>query len=190
MTSQNMYRLAEAGRLGQSPNFGGYCVSAAIDACFDRRDVPLKVYNANLLAFNNGEIGHESTYTDNYYQLLGSLVFGDKKPQEFAATPYVFGSYSELRTDLQGLRDTATVLLDVEDGRHSVGLKPYGNIPDEWQIVGSHQIIAVAHAGKLDIQCLIEPEPVTTKQVWDYLRQNNSLKNVSRTGLVFPPEPI
>jgi hypothetical protein len=133
MTAQNLYRLAEAGRLGQSLFFEGYCVSAAIDACFKTQDVPEEVYVANQDAVAEGDIGQEGKATDRFYELLGSLVFKANSAENFIALPYYFANLEELRSDLAELRGNATILLDVNDGLHSVGLKPVGNNADEWR---------------------------------------------------------
>lgn len=190
MTVENIYNLAKNSQLGQSLGFEGYCITAAIDACFVSHDIPAIVYASNLAAVSAGEIGQEGNVTDVFYELLGSLAFKDPSPQDFMSTPYYFTSLKELRTDLAELRGKATILLDVNDGQHSVGLKPVGDNPDEWCIVGTHQIIAVEmDDSPLDIQGIIEPETITTKQVWEYLQANNSPEAAQQTTVVFPLEP-
>lgn len=190
MTVENVHSLAKSGQLGNDLFFEGYCLSMAIDACFDTQDVPLAVYSANHVAVAAGEIGQEGIAADDLYELLGALVFKDTSPKDFNVQSYYFTSVDELRTDLTELRGTRTILLDVEDGRHSVGLKPAGDNPDEWQIVGTHQIIAIkTDDSLLDIQCMAEPETITTEQVWEYLAANNSPEAQEYTALIFPPEP-
>ncbi len=190
MTAENMYNLAKDGLLGRQLSFEGYCVSAAIDACFASRNVPIAVYAANHEAVAAGEIGHEGRATDKFYDMLGSYVFEDSSPEDFMSVPYNFTSLDDLRTDLAELRGKATILLDVEDGQHSVGLKPVGDNLDEWQIVGTRQIIAVAmHNRPLDIQGIITPETITTEQVWQYLQVNNSPEVEQQSAVIFPPEP-
>lgn len=190
MTSHNLFHLAEAGQLGQSLGFEGYCISAAIDACFIVQDVPAAVYKANMTAVAEGEIGQENKATDRFYELLGSLAFKDSAPKGFMSVPYYFTDLHELQADLTELRGKSTILLDVNDGKHSVGLKPVGENADEWSIVGTHQIVAVTLKGEpIDVQCMIEPEIITTAQVWDYLVANNSPGAERQIALVFPPEP-
>ena len=189
MTAFNLYNFAKSGRLGENGDFPGYCVAGAIDACFDLRDVPLEVYTANEEAVAKSEVGGEGESTDNLYRLLGALVFKSEHPSEFSAIPYYFSSLEELRTDLEELRNKATILLDVNDGLHSVGLKPIGDNRDEWQMVGTDQIVAVMFEDGLDVQCMAEPETITTEQVWEYLCSNNSPQAEQQSALVFPPEP-
>ncbi|MDB5162711.1 MAG: hypothetical protein JWO54_204 [Candidatus Saccharibacteria bacterium] len=166
MTTENLYNLAEAGKLGRSLNFEGYCLSAAIDSCFNNHSVPLEVYEANQLAVTENEIGNEGIATDTFYQLLGRLAFKDGSPEAFMAVPYYLTNLEELQTDLSELRGNATILLDTHNGAHSVGLKPVGNNYDDWQIVGTHQIVAAAVEGEaLDVQGMITPEIMKTEQV-------------------------
>ncbi len=191
MTTQNLFHLAKAGKLGQSLSFEGYCVSAAIDACFESHDVPTEVYEANRTAVEEGELGNEGSATDRFYELLGSLAFMATHPEEFRAVPYYFNNLEELRTDLEELRGNSTILLGVNDDLHSVGLKPIGDNPDKWKIVGTHQLIAVKSlCGPMDVQDILEPETITTSQVWDYLVANNSHEAGQQTALIFPPEPL
>lgn len=190
MTAFNMYRLAETGQLGQSMFFGGYCTSAAIDACFNTHDVPVEVYAANRAAVTEGELGREGVATDKFYELLGSLAFNDSSAVNFAALLYYFTNLEEFKTDLAALRHKATVLLDTNDGLHSVGLKPVGVDANKWKIVGTHQIVAVEFEdGPLDVQCMVEPETISTEEVWEYLLSNNSPGAKQQTALVFPAEP-
>ena len=190
MTAQNLFCLAKKGLIGQSPSFEGYCVSAAIDACFDIQDVPVAVYSANIAAFAKGELGREGKATDRFNELLGSLAFRDSSEVDFVPLPYYFASLKEFQTDLAELRNKKTILLDVNDGLHSVGLKPVGDNAAEWQIVGTHQIVAAASKGKrLDVQCMTEPEIMTTEQVWNYLLANNLPGAEQQTAIVFPAEP-
>lgn len=190
MTTQNLLLLAKTEKLGQSLKFEGYCMSAAIDACFVTHAVPVEVYEANRAAVAAGEISNEGPATDSFYELLGSLAFKIPQAEEFVALPYYFTSLDELSADLKELRGKSTILLDLKDDQHSVGLKPIGDNPDEWQIVGEHQIIAVKSlGGPMDVQGIIEPKTITTEQVWKYLVSNNSPEASQQTAQVFPPEP-
>lgn len=191
MTEKNLFKLAQAGDLGtEKLTFPGFCLAASIDACFMEKDVPLEVYLANKDADTAGEIGCEGEATDRLYNLLAELVFAAEKPEEFVAQPYFFTTEEEMRTDLLELRGKATVLLDTEGGKHCVGLRPYGDNPNEWQIVGIHQVIAVKPVGQpINVQCLIEPRVITTEQVWEYLCSNNPPDVKTPTALIFPAEP-
>lgn len=191
MTTENLLNLAQKGKLGQSIDFEGYCVSAAIDACFDTHNVPVEVYKANHAAVMKDEINNEGKATDRFYELLASLAFRDPSPKEFKTPQYCFNNLDELRADLREIRrDRSTILLDVNDGFHSVGLKPVGDNPDEWQIVGAHQIIAAATEGEpIDVHGISKPKTVSTEQVWEYLRAENSPNAEQQTASIFPPEP-
>lgn len=191
MTSQNLFELAKSGQLGTDKlDFPGYCLAAAIDATFDRVDVPVEVYRANQAAVASGEMGSEASATDTFYNLLGQLVFDDPDPATFDARSCSFSTIDELRDDLGGLRNKSTILLDVEGGKHVVGLKPVGENSETWQSTGLHQIVAAQTVGQpVEVQCLLEPETITTEQVWSLLRANNPAETDVYTGLVFPPEP-
>lgn len=189
MTAQNLLNLAESGALGREDlHFSGYCIAAGIDACFEKRDVPVEVYAANRTGAET-ELGQGGEASNRLFSLLGELVFKGSDPEEFAQD-YWFTTFEEMQTDLAELRGGATILLDIEDGKHSVGLKPVGEDPDKWQLVGIHQIIAVASLdGTVEVQGLAEPETITTEQVWEYLISHNSPERKKRTALVFPAEP-
>lgn len=192
MTTENIFNLAKNGKLGRDLDLKGYCVSAAIDACFTAHSVPVEVYDANYTAVMNGEIDNEGAATDRFYELLGSLAFKSSSPEELNQQPYYFADLEELRADLGELRNQATILLDTtnSNGMHSVGLKPAGDNPDEWQIVGAHQLVASLSAGKpMDVTGMITPNIINTEQVWEYLRANNPPDIERQTALIFPPEP-
>jgi hypothetical protein len=187
MTSENLFHLAETGKLGQRMDFGGYCMPAAIDSCFEHYNVPLEVYEANRLCFDQDMIERDGDVTEELYQLIAQLAFKSTDPELY----YYFNNLEELRTDLSELRGHKTILLDTNDAKHSVGLKPFGKDPDEWQIVGSHQIIAAkTNFETLDVQCMAEPEVIATEQVWEYLLANNSPDIMQQTAIVFPAEPL
>lgn len=189
MTAQNFYELARSETISKGgPLFEGYCMPAAIDACFTEHDVPPWVYEASYLALKADGAGGTGSATDEMLRLMGQLIFGVDDPR-FRPTVYTFSSEKDLYEDLAEIRKIGTILLDVNDEIHSVGLKPHGNNPDEWQIVGTHQVIAVSYNGKLDVQCIVEPEILTTGDVWKYLVGNNPPETESYTALVFPPEP-
>ncbi len=190
MTTQNMFELARNGEIDcRGLQFPGYCTAGAIDACFDTLIVPVEVYKANGAAALT-ELGTNGPATDKFYNLLGELVFKDPNPEEFTFTEFWFTTLSEFKADLQELRDKATILLDLKGGTHCAGLKPVGEHPDSWQIVGVLQIIAVSSPdGPVEVQKVAEPETLTTEQVWDYMLQNNPPDCVKYNALVFPPEP-
>ncbi|HUP26606.1 MAG TPA: hypothetical protein VM124_03120, partial [Candidatus Limnocylindrales bacterium] len=158
MSIKNLFELASSGALGlEELHFPGNCMSAAIDAVFETRSVPAEVYEANRIAAAT-ELGAEGDASDQLYHLLGSLVFEKPNPEDFFPQDYWFTNLDELEADLAELRGNATILLDTEDGKHSVGLKPIGEDPDKWQIVGIHQIIATKSLdGPVEVQCLAEP---------------------------------
>lgn len=191
MTVQNMERLARKGYLGHHLGFNGFCLAAAIDACFEVRCVPRSVYGANFAAVAAGEMGNEGVLTQEFYEALGRTVFGCADPQDFAPDPYGFSDREELVRDLAELRGRATVVLDTNDGQHSVGLKPHDGDGDLWTIVGTHQLVAIAVQGKkqLIVQGVVDPQPVTPAQVWSYLIEQNPQTQGALSALVFPPEP-
>ena len=191
MTTENLYNLAETSKLGQNVSYAGYCIAAAVDSSFNRIKVPLAVYEANQVAYVEGEVGQEGEATDKFYHLLGRLAFEDEDPASFMHIPYYFTTLEELVKDLSKLRGKKTILLDTCDQTHSVGLKPVGDNPDNWQIVGTHQIVAVQRIGEpIEFQGMIKPETITTEQVWEYLLANNSPDATIQTAMIFPVEPV
>ena len=189
MTSENLFHLAETGKLDHRWDFGGYCLAAAIDSCFNHHNVPLEVYEANRLCFDENMVERDENTTDELYQRIAQLAFKSTDPELY----YYFDSIEELRTDLLELRGRKTILLDTNDAKHSVGLKPFGEDLNTWQVVGLDQIVAAQDQANFeisDVQYMAKPAVVTTDQVWEYLLANNSPGTTQQTAIVFPAEPL